>query len=307
VACQCYIVTMRKLRGKNAIFLCIALFIAMSLPPLSQSGEDLAMAEAGLNRSLVLGVHPYMSPSELIERFTPLAEHLGAKTGREVRVDISRDYAEHIRRIGEGTVDIAYMGPASYVEAVKRYGKFPLLAVQQIRGRSYFRGAIIKLKGSKAKKLGDLRGGSFAFGDPSSTMSHLVPKCMLMEAGLDEGDYSYEFLHSHDNVALGVLVGDFDAGAVKEEVYEIYRERGLEVLAYTPEIAEHLFIARKGLPEGSVAALRMAMYRLDDEPGGKLVLSSIIKGMTALVPVDDSEYEGLRKTIKKLSRPEVGR
>ena len=295
------------LRSNNAIFMSTALLMAMSLTPLPQWGNNIALAEEPEKERLVLAVHPYLAPSELIQRFTPLAVHLGAKAGCEVRLDISRDYAEHIRRIAEGKVDLAYIGPASYVRAVKDYGEFPILAVQKISGKSYFRGVIVKSRGSKLKSLSDLRGRRFAFGDPVSTMSHLIPMYMLIQAGLDEGDYTYEFLQSHENVALGVLVGDFDAGAVKEEVYEQYRSRGLEALAYTPEIAEHLFIGRKGLPKGTVNALRKCLYILDSEPGGKQVLSSIKEGISALAPVDDSEYDSLRRIITSLERAGVGK
>ena len=276
----------------------------MLMPACPDEGGYAAWAGKGSGEPLVLGIHPYLAPSELIERFLPLAESLGRKTGRPISIEISRDYAEHIKRIGEGQVDMAYMGPASYVEAVRKYGEFPLLAQQEIKGKPYFRGVVIKKAGSPLKGLKGLRGGKFAFGDPGSTMSHLVPRYMLLEAGLGAEDYRFEFLHSHDNVALGVLVGDFDAGAVKEETFYKYQNRGIEALSYTPRISEHLFIARRGLSAGTVESLRKAMHALSGEPGGKQVLSSIKKDLSGLVSVKNKDYDNLRRIIEGLR--EVG-
>lgn len=298
---------MQRMQGNKAVFLTLALLIALALyPPCLESGSH-AWAAVADKRPLVLGVHPYLAPSELIRRFSPLAEAIGKNIGRVIRVEISRDYAEHIKRIGEGTVDMAYMGPASYVEAVRVYGSLPLLAIQEIRGKSYFRGVIIRRSGSKILDLKDLRGGKFAFGDPASTMSHLVPRYMLLEAGLGEGDFSFEFLRSHDNVAMGVLVGDFDAGAVKEEAFEQYRSRGLEILSYTPEIAEHVFIAGKGMPVGTVRSVRRAMHALGGQKGDRQALSSIKPGLSGLAPVEDNDYDNLRSIMDRLQKAGVRR
>jgi phosphonate transport system substrate-binding protein len=155
--------------------------------------------------------------------------------------------------------------------------------------------------------LSDLEGKSFAFGDPDSTMSHLVPRYMLIEAGIVVEELAhYEFLRSHHNVVLGVLVGDFQAGAVKEEVFYEYEGRGLKALAWTPEIAEHLFVASKKLPAKTVGSLREAMLALKDEPGGRDVMSSIKQGVTAFVPAQDADYDNLRNILHTLEEHGVG-
>jgi phosphonate transport system substrate-binding protein len=263
-----------------------------------------AGAQAG---PLVLGIHPYLAPSGLVARFTPLAGYLEKKTGREVSVSISRDYQEHIARIGEGKLDLAYMGPASYVTLVSAYGPLRLLAAHEVKGKSSFRGVIIKRAGSGIMSLGDLRGKSFAFGDIRSTMSHLVPRHMLLEAGVDVGDLErFEHLNSHDNVALGVLMGDFDAGAVKEETFHKYRDRGLEPLEFSPVISEHLFVAGAGMPEALVGTLREAMLGLSSEPGARRILESVKPGTTGFVRADNRDYENLRHIMDSLKKAGAG-
>ena len=263
--------------------------------------------EPGAQQTLVLGIHPYLSPSELVGRFSPLAKHLGVKTGRKIEVSIARDYNEHIARTGEGRIDLAYMGPASYVTLVSTYGVRPILAVHEVAGKSSFRGVIVKRAGSDIKSLGDLRGKRFAFGDPESTMSSLVPRYMLLEAGVALNDLSgHEHLENHNNVALGVLVGDFDAGALKEETFYMYRGRGLEAVAFSPEISEHLFVARAGLSDELVSELREAMYGLSSEPDGGKILEAMKPGATGLVAGDDKGYDSLRRIMEGLKKEGVG-
>ena len=107
----------------------------------------------------------------------------------------------------------------------------------------------------------------------------------------------YEFLGSHHNVALAVLGGYFDAGGVKEEVYYEYRERGLRMLAKSPPIAEHVFMTRGSLPAEIQGSLRKAMLTLHEDPRGVEILTSLKSDVTALVKVDDGDYDSLRKIL----------
>ena len=76
----------------------------------------------------LLGVHPYLSHGEVYRRFKPLADYLAQRLGRRVEVRIGRDYDEHIREVGMDRLDIAYLGPVSYVKMTAAYGRKPLLA-----------------------------------------------------------------------------------------------------------------------------------------------------------------------------------
>lgn len=251
---------------------------------------------------LILGIHPYLLATEILERFLPLAGYLEKKLERKVEIRVSRNYEEHIEKTGNNKLDIAYMGPASYVSLVERYGKRPVLARLEVKGKPTFQGMIITAKGSSIKGLADLAGKRFAFGDPNSTMSHLVPRYMLNEAGIDVGMLKkYSFMSNHNNVALGVLMGDFDAGAVKEEIYYKYEARGLRVLALTPPISEHIFIASKSLSPETISRVKMIFYNLNQTKEGRNILISIKESVTGLVPAHDKDYDNLRNIIKKLA------
>lgn len=257
-------------------------------------------------KPLILGIHPYLSSSELYRRFSPLADHLSREVGRPVQIHIENSYDSHINAIGKGRTDIAFMGPASFVKLTSKYGRVPLLAAFETKGSRTFKGVIVVRQDSPIKTLSDLRGKKFAFGDVDSTMSHLVPRFMLLNAGIDVKRLGkFEFLTNHDNIALGVLAGNFDAGALKEDIYNEYAKQGLRALATSAPMPDHIFVARKGLPDDLVRKISTILISLRDTESGRLVLGSIQSSLTALVPARDSDYAQLRSLLGTLSRAGV--
>ena len=259
----------------------------------------LSAAQVHANDQLTLWVHPYLPATELINKFSPLAAYLSKKCGQPIEVKISQSYKSHMERVGEGRVDLAYMGPSPYVKMTHTYGKKTVLACLEVNGKPFFHGMIITLKNSAIKTLQDLQGKKFAFGDPNSTMSHLVPRYMLWQAGIDVEDLeNHQFLGSHNNVALGVLGGYYDAGGVKEGVFYKYQGRGLKMLAKSPPIAEHLFVASDKLPESTINTLRQSLVDLKD----KTILSSIKKSVTGMAEVKDADYDTLRTILQQFDK-----
>ena len=244
---------------------------------------------------LILAVHPYLPHDELISRFTPLADYIARAVGRTVAVRIGRDYEEHINAVGGDQVDIAYIGPAEYVKMVAKYGKKPLLARQEIDGQPYLKGEIIVRQDSPLQSLSELKEKRFVFTDASSTMGSLLPQYMLIKAGVPLNRLAdHKFMEGHENVALAVLAGDYDAGAVKEETFQKFEPKGLRSLAHLPLVYDHLFVASNKLPKDTVDTLRRLLLDLDKSPQGRSIMKSIHPGMTAMVSPKDSEYDNLR-------------
>ena len=252
---------------------------------------------------LKLGVHPYLSSSELIARYAPLAEHLAQVLAQPVIIEVSSSYDAHIEKIGNGTIDIAYLGPASYVKLVDKFGKFPILGILESGGKKTFQGYIVTRKDSSIRTLDQLRGKRLAFGDPDSTMSHLVPRYLLLKSGIDVRLLAeYRFVANHENIALGVLSGNFDAGAVKEETFRAYEPKGLRAIAVSPPISDHVFVASKDLPPATVRAVSKTLAALKVTPEGRRILTSMRKDVTSIVPCRDADYDNLREIISSLRK-----
>lgn len=260
----------------------VALFL-LSFPTMSQAGQELTLL-----------IHPYLTATEIHKKFSPLADYLGNETGKKIVIKIAKDYQQHITAVGTDQMDLAYMGPNSYVEMTGKYGMKPLLACQEIAGKPFLHGMIIIKKDSPITSLADLAGKRLAFVAPESTMGYVIPRLMLHEAGVDlKQAAQVDFLKEHSNVALAVLNGYYDAGAVKDETFYRYQDRGLKALAKSPAVHEHLFVSSSNLPEPLINSLRKALLDLRDPT----VLAAIFPNLTGLIPVVDSDYDPLRKIL----------
>ncbi len=260
-----------------------------------------SQAAENSDRQLIFGVHPYLHPSILVERFTPLTEYLGKQLDKKILIRVGKNYHDHIEAIEQGKVDFAFMGPSLFIKLTQQNDQFKALGRLSFSGRNSFRGAIIARQNSSLQSLTDLKGKRFAFGDPESTLSSLLPIRMLNDAGIQLDDLStYSNLKNHHNVALAVLLGKYDAGGVKEEIFNEYKSRGLKVLQWSIDIPTHLFVAREGLPDKEINALKKLLQNLHNHPEANNILQNIKKGTTAIIPAKLEEYAELRKLISPL-------
>ena len=270
---------------------CRRLFLALVIYGLALfPGTPLLAAQ----EPLIFAIHPYLSVPEIQKRFMPLANYLAAVLQRPVSIRVGGNYEEHIHAIGRDEVDMAFMGPAAYISMVEQFGSKPVLARFEVNNDPNLYGVIATRRDTRIMNLSILAHKRFAFGDPGSTMSHIVPRYMLLQAGLENGaPVDYKFLGSHQNVALGILAGDFDAGAMKKEVFDQFESRGLRALAITPGVPDHLFVARSNLPPEDISRLRDALLGLKDAA----ILQGMHKGLTALVPAGEVDYQQLRSML----------
>jgi len=258
---------------------------------------------ASAAENFILGVHPFHSFSLLKKQFSPLTEYLTKKLGREIQLRVGVSYEEHIRAVGEDQVDIAYMGPVGYVQMVAQYGLKNTIVAQDVNGEATFKGIIFTKSDSSYNFLSEIHEGDFAFVDLHSTMGFMLPSYVLLQENPTIlKQKHYRFARTHENVALGVLSGEFVAGATKESVYYAYKEKGLKQLAVTPKIAEHLFVCRNTLPSETVERIKKAFADLNTSAEGLKIMHAIKPTITRFVSVEDSAYDPLRAILAELKR-----
>lgn len=245
------------------------------------------------SKPLRLAVHPFLSASEIQVRFQPLCDYLTQQIGQDVQLFIVKDYQQLINAMGTGQVDLAFMGPSPYVSLTERYGPMPLLGCLVGEQKTYS-GVLFVREGSPIKQVTQLKGKRIAFVDPESTMGFQTALFCLNDNGLHLNDFDFKFLGNHHNVVYSVLMDNFDAGAVKPEVYKAFASQGLRVLSRTLDVTDHPFVAAKHLGQTQVDQLRQALFSLTDFPEGKAILSRIRPMTVAIVPVCDREYDSLR-------------
>ena len=255
---------------------------------------SLATVEA--KDKLIMGVHPYKPPVELQKIFKPIADYISKETGKEVEIRIGQTYEDAAAKVGNGSFDFAFIGPSIYVEAQKRHGVVPLGQIMN-NGKPTFHGVMVVKKGSSITSMNQLKGKKIAFGEKNSTLNHVVPLWMLLNAGLKFSDLNeHSYLKTHDNVAMNIIRGNFDAGGLQPDVAEKYKDQGLEVIATSPEIPEHVFVATKSLDAATVKAVQNALVSSNAVP----VLKGIKGSISGVQKFSDTDFDFLRKIMKEV-------
>jgi phosphonate transport system substrate-binding protein len=279
----------------------LALLLA-SLVPLAAEAPAVRHGKSPDSGTLKLtfGVYQTDKATVMYRQFAPVLERI--QEGLEKRVErpvdihlqIHKSYDDAIDALVAGEVDFVRFGPASYVLAKHRNPRIELLAMEHEDGQKRFKGVIVVRADSAIRQVADLRGKSFAFGDPNSTIGRYLVQAELARGGIHARDLAhYAYLERHDKVARAVQVGEFDAGAVKPETLaKVDADGQLRVLATFDNVTKP-WASRAELDPAVFRALQATLCALDDPA----VLKQL--SVTGLIVAGDEEYDFVREGMKQ--------
>ena len=181
----------------------LALLVAASAPALAQGGP------------LKFGVGLFQPDREKNDAtYRPLAEYLGRKLGREVKLYTVDTWEGLAKSLANGETDLSLMGPWGYVLANHEAGAQAVSTILYEDKPEYFAIMVTHPK-SGIKTVDDLKGRSFAFGDKGSTSGYLIPLHFLMTRGIADPEryFSKTLYTKHQAIELSVARGELDAGA----------------------------------------------------------------------------------------------
>ncbi|MDE2571843.1 MAG: phosphate/phosphite/phosphonate ABC transporter substrate-binding protein [bacterium] len=250
-----------------------------------------------------LGMIPDAGATQVsVDQKRPLRDYLAQKIGRAVDLIVPTNYNATVEALGNGSLDFAYLGGLTYVQAHARYAVVPL--VQRERDR-HFHSLFITQSAAPIHALRDLKGKSFAFGDTNSTSGHLMPYYYMEKGGIDpERNIKYRFTGNHPATAKAVQAGIVDAGALDQSVFQAMVDAGqidkskVRVFYTTPPFVDYVWAARKDLGARERTALAEAFLALREPADAKVL--EILRGK-AFVRADDAEYDTLRGVARKLN------
>ena len=159
-----------------------------------------------------------------------LLDALEKNLGMKVQGFVAADYNGVIEAMRSNHVEVAYLGPFSYVlgTTVADIEAFATAETSK-SGRTFYHSQIITRKDSGIKDIKDLKGKTFAFVDPSSTSGHLFPKAGLIKLGIDPDTYFGRvlFTGSHDANALAVANKRVDAATIADRIFDAAVQKNL--------------------------------------------------------------------------------
>ena len=218
---------------------------------------------------------------------------------------------ELAKAIAAGQGDFAWLSAIQYVEAA-RLSQLKVAPVAKLirGGLPFYRSVLFARKTSKLRTPRDLQGQRLAFVREDSAAGYVLPRQVLLGAGLTpEGLKQHgQFLGDHAAVCKAVLEGRADAGATVSNdraggaiagCVETVGPRAseLRVIATSDPIPNDVIAVRPAFPAEGYAALRQALLGLVSRPDGQQALAQVFLA-GAFVASEDGDFALLRETLK---------
>lgn len=273
---------------KKLLTLTAAALLGLSAPAFVQAAPDPDP------KTLKVALLPDESASTVIKNNQGLKDYLQAQLGKKIELIVTTDYSSMIEAMRHGRLDLAYFGPLSYVLARQKSEIEPFVALKS-KGSTTYQSVVIANKASGVNVIGDIKGRNVAYGDKVSTSSHLIPKSVLAEKGLQPGrDYEEHFVGSHDAVAMAVQNGHAQAGGLSRPIFESLVERKIvsldkvKVLDYSKPFPQYPWTMRSNLKPELKERIRSVFLNLKDP--------AVLKAFKAegFDAVTDEQYDVVR-------------
>lgn len=252
---------------------------------------------------LTIGLIPAEDSQAMIESSRQVLDSLQQQLGMPVKPFVATDYNGVIEALRSKKLDVAYLGPFSYVLANQVAGVEAFaVAVTRKTGQSAYKSVIIARKDSGLARTADLKGRTFAFVDPTSASGHLFPKAGLLQGGYDPETFFSRviFSGSHDASILAVANKKVDAAAVADRILASAIAKGqvkadeLEIVWSSNPIPESPMVWRRDLDPALKAKIAKALANVKDLPWGD---QGVLNGFA---PTNDAAYDVVRDTAKAL-------
>ena len=256
------------------------------------------------SQALTVGLIPSEDSRAMIANSQAMMDKLSQALGMPVKPFVASDYNGVIEALRSKRLDVAYLGPFSYVLGTT-VADIEAFAVAETKkaGRTFYHSYIIAHKDSGIKTVADLKGKTFAFVDPSSTSGHLFPKAGLMKEGLNpDKDFSRVlFSGSHDASAISVQNRKVDAAAIADRILDAAITRGLAkredlvIVWKSDPIPESPTVWRKDLSPDLKKRIQAAFLEVKNIPW------SDQGELNGFHPTNDAAYNVIREAAKTLN------
>lgn len=270
----------------------IALLVIVLFSALPVSAETLSFSPL-----------PMETPYTVASQWKPLLDYLEKTLGVTLEINYSASNEEILDKFKTGRLDLAYLGPLPYVTLKKTFpAAEPVVIFNEQNGQPSYTCALA-VSAESTFSLKGLKGKKIALTQPLSTCGYFGTQGLLRQSGSSLEANRYRYLGQHDEVALAVVRGEFDAGGLKTAIARKYAHLGLVVRAESPPLPGLAIIADSNrVSVERIAQIRQALLAADDKTRQQWG-DNVRYGVT---PAKDSDYDGMRQLPMPANFPAQG-
>lgn len=218
---------------------------------------------------IYLGFDRRLETKEDVKMYVPLLNYLEKETGYQFKVHVTPVNSSVVEELGLEKIQMAAIGTLGYLQASENYDAIITVKGLNMEDKDRYKAAIVTRPNSPIKTISDIRGRSFAFGDPASTQGHLIPRIMLSQKGIEISSLKYfQNFASHSEVANAVMSGRFEAGGMQDTLAKALETEGLlKIVAVSEEYPSSGIAFSKGVNKDVIDRITQALVKFD--PKGK--------------------------------------
>jgi phosphonate transport system substrate-binding protein len=272
------------------------LIAAAAVTPVTQAADD----------PLIMGVFPRRNSAETAKLFTPMANYLGERLGRKVKLVTSRNFESFWKAVTEQRYDIVHYNQYHYIRSAETY---QVIAHIEESGKSTIAGALYVRKDSGITDLAQLRGRTVMFGGGEDAMiSYIASRYLFLQAGLRKDDFKSLFAVNPPNAILALNRRQSDAAGAGDGVLELPEIRNaintdeLTALAVSAPLLQLPVAVKRDMPAKLRASIQSILVDLKNSEAGRQVLKSAV--MTGMGKAGDRDYDPHRKMATAVFGPE---
>ncbi|WP_170008705.1 phosphate/phosphite/phosphonate ABC transporter substrate-binding protein [Bacillus fonticola] len=259
------------------------------------------------NDTFTIGVIPAQTEGSMQGAMDKLQSLLNESLEREVTVEVYPDYNGVVEAMNYDKIDMAYLGPLTYVIANEQSGAKAIIT-QLIDGDPFYYSYLITHRDNPWNSIDELLENpgeiDMAFGDQNSTSGSLIPSIELKDRGVYESEDNYKFnsvrfTGSHDATALSVQNKQVDVGAIDSAIYNQLVEAGkidgdqLKVIWESDQLFQYPWAVTKNTDEETIQKLQETFIAIEDQE----ILDAF--GASGFTKASNEDYESIKQAAVK--------
>ena len=295
-------------RQRTGRLLALAAFAAICT--FGAAGPRTALAQACEDpKVLKFSIIPTQESIRELTLYKPVMDLLSKNTGKKIEFYMPTSYSSVVEALMGKWVDVAVLGPESYVIAHNKEPSIEVFATYyktkngvQDAGPGY-KSLLITKKGSRFTTVDSLKGSVMLLVDPASTSGALIPEAVfankVVKMPLNQYFGKVAFSGGHDLSTLAVADGRADAAFVASHRFMNTVATGkvklddFNYLWSSPLIPQDPFVYRATLCAPLKDQISKTFLTLDTTPEGKKYLENVES--EKFVKMKDADYDIIRE------------
>jgi len=300
------IISRRSALLRGAGIFSAALFLSTGL------ASQVMAAQCENPKALTFAIIPTEETVAEVALYKPVIDRMAKETGKKIEFFMPTSYASVVEGMLAKFVDVAVLGPYSYVIASSKDSSIEVFATyakraghMQEEGPGY-KAALVTKKGSKFTDIKSLKGTTLGLVDPGSTSGNLFPRVVFApKVGGDLDKYFSKVVYtgSHELSSVAVVKGKVDAAFVATHRFDNVVNKGevklddVNILWMSPAIPQDPFVYRNTLCQDIKDKIKATFLGLStSNPGEKKFLDNVKSNK--FVAMSSKDYDVIR-ALKK--------